>query len=84
MFSSFSICRLIVERLGKDRMSNIIIVGKLEMEQSLYGQLVFGNGVTSSLDEQLVKEARKAGRFIILWLLRVHMFKHIHIFIPKL
>ena len=30
------------------------------MEQSFYGQLVFGEGVSSSLDEQLAKEAEEA------------------------
>lgn len=30
------------------------------MQQSFYGQLILGKGVSSSLDEQLAKEARKA------------------------
>lgn len=34
------------------------------MEGSFYGQLVLGKGVSSSLEEQLAKEARKAGKFI--------------------
>lgn len=50
----------IIERLGKDRMSKIKIVGNVEVEQSFYGQLVLGKGVSSSMDEQLAKEARKA------------------------
>lgn len=43
-------------------MSKIKIVGNEEAEQSFYGQLVLGEGVSNSLDEQLAKEARKAGR----------------------
>lgn len=42
-------------------MSKIQVVGQQEVEQSFYGQLVLGKGVTSSLDEQLLNEARKAG-----------------------
>ncbi|XP_010272269.1 PREDICTED: haloacid dehalogenase-like hydrolase domain-containing protein At3g48420 isoform X2 [Nelumbo nucifera] len=54
------ISRSIIEKLGDERISNIKIIGKEEVERSLYGQLVFGKGVSSSLDEQLAKEARKA------------------------
>ncbi|KAK9067479.1 hypothetical protein SSX86_014809 [Deinandra increscens subsp. villosa] len=54
------VARPIIEKLGKDRMSKMKIVGELEVEQSFYGQLVLGKGVTSSLDEQLLNEARKA------------------------
>ncbi|OEL14250.1 hypothetical protein BAE44_0024731 [Dichanthelium oligosanthes] len=54
------ISRSIVTKLGPERASKIKIVGKDEVEGSLYGQLVLGKGVTSSLDEQLVKEAQKA------------------------
>ncbi|KAL4387883.1 hypothetical protein GQ457_09G004340 [Hibiscus cannabinus] len=50
----------IVEKLGEERLSKIKVVGNEEVEKSLYGQLVFGKGVSSSLDEQLAKEARKA------------------------
>ncbi|KAJ4981921.1 hypothetical protein NE237_032758 [Protea cynaroides] len=52
--------RSIIEILGHERVSKIRTVGKEEVEQSLYGQLVFGEGVTSGLDEQLAKEVRKA------------------------
>uniref|UniRef100_A0A0D9Y1Q2 Haloacid dehalogenase-like hydrolase domain-containing protein n=1 Tax=Leersia perrieri TaxID=77586 RepID=A0A0D9Y1Q2_9ORYZ len=52
--------RSIIEKLGQERTSKINIVGKEEVERSLYGQLVLGEGVASSLDEQLVKEAQKA------------------------
>ncbi|KAJ9557668.1 hypothetical protein OSB04_012282 [Centaurea solstitialis] len=58
--SGENIARPIIESLGKDRMSKIKIIGKTEVEQSFYGQLVLGKGVSSSLDEQLVTEARKA------------------------
>ncbi|XP_042477398.1 CBBY-like protein isoform X2 [Macadamia integrifolia] len=52
--------RSIIEKLGNERVSKIRTVGKEEVEQSLYGQLVFGEGVTAGLDEQLAKEAIKA------------------------
>ncbi|XP_058071980.1 CBBY-like protein isoform X2 [Magnolia sinica] len=52
--------RAVIEKLGHERISKIKIVGKEEMEGSFYGQLVLGKGVSSSLDEQLAKEARKA------------------------
>ncbi|RLN28348.1 hypothetical protein C2845_PM05G00770 [Panicum miliaceum] len=54
------ISRSIVKKLGPERTSKIKIVGKDEVEGSFYGQLVLGKGVTSSLDEQLIKEAQKA------------------------
>ncbi|XP_068655069.1 CBBY-like protein [Aristolochia californica] len=52
--------RSVVEKLGSERTSKIKIVGKAEMEGSLYGQLIFGKGVSSSLDEELAKEASKS------------------------
>ncbi|KAJ3685392.1 hypothetical protein LUZ61_014556 [Rhynchospora tenuis] len=52
--------RALVEKLGQDRVSKIKIVGKKEVEESFYGQLIFGKGFSSSLDEQLLKEAQKA------------------------
>uniref|UniRef100_A0ACD5W6M4 Uncharacterized protein n=1 Tax=Avena sativa TaxID=4498 RepID=A0ACD5W6M4_AVESA len=55
-----NISRSIVEKLGPERTSKIKIVGKEEVERSFYGQLVLGEGVASSLDEQLTKEAQKA------------------------
>ncbi|XP_020185799.1 CBBY-like protein isoform X2 [Aegilops tauschii subsp. strangulata] len=54
------ISRSIVEKLGPERTSKLNIVGKEEVERSLYGQLVLGEGVASSLDEQLTKEVQKA------------------------
>lgn len=47
-------------------MSKVKIVGNKEAEQSFYGQLVLGEGVSSSLDEILANEARKAGRLTFL------------------
>ncbi|CAA7394190.1 unnamed protein product [Spirodela intermedia] len=58
--SGDKLSRFLVEKLGWDRISKIKIVGKKEVEGSLYGQLVLGKGTTSTLDEQLAKEARKA------------------------
>ncbi|XP_073107627.1 CBBY-like protein isoform X3 [Elaeis guineensis] len=54
------ISRSIIDKLGQDRISKIKIIGKEEVEGSFYGQLVLGKGISSSLDEQLVKEAQKA------------------------
>ncbi|XP_008806687.1 CBBY-like protein isoform X8 [Phoenix dactylifera] len=54
------ISRSIIDKLGHDRISKIKIIGKEEVEGSFYGQLVLGKGVSSTLDEQLVKEAQKA------------------------
>ncbi|KAL0407570.1 UNVERIFIED_CONTAM: hypothetical protein Slati_4070900 [Sesamum latifolium] len=58
--SGEKVARLIVEKLGTDRMSKTKIVGDDEVKQSFYGQLVFGKGVSSSLDEQLANEVSKA------------------------
>ncbi|XVF27209.1 hypothetical protein REPUB_Repub14bG0087400 [Reevesia pubescens] len=58
--SGDKIARSIVEKLGHEQLSKIKVVGNEEVEKSLYGQLVFGKGMSSSLDEQLAKEARKA------------------------
>ncbi|KAH6827371.1 Haloacid dehalogenase-like hydrolase superfamily protein [Perilla frutescens var. hirtella] len=52
--------RSIVEKLGTDRISKIKIIGDDEVKQSFYGQLVFGKGVSSSLDEQLAQAVNKA------------------------
>lgn len=54
------ISRSIAMKLGPERISKIKIVGNVEVEESFYGQLVLGKGVTSGLDEQLVREAQKA------------------------
>ncbi|XP_066358640.1 CBBY-like protein isoform X1 [Miscanthus floridulus] len=54
------ISRSIAMNLGPERISKIKIVGKVEVEESFYGQLVLGKGVTSGVDEQLVREAQKA------------------------
>ncbi|XVE88495.1 hypothetical protein DITRI_Ditri19aG0073800 [Diplodiscus trichospermus] len=58
--SGEKIARSIVEKLGHERLSKIKIVGSEEVEKSLYSQLMFGKAMSSSLDEQLAKEARKA------------------------
>lgn len=47
--------------LGQESVPNVKVIGDNEVEQSMYGQLVFGKGVSSSLEEQLVKEVKKAG-----------------------
>lgn len=53
--------RSIVEMLGEERLPNVKVIGDNEVEESMYGQLVLGKGVSSSLEEQLVKEVKKAG-----------------------
>lgn len=58
---SCSTCRSIIEKLGQERLSKVKIVGKEEVKESLYGQLVLGKGVSSSLEELLAKEVQKAG-----------------------
>jgi len=50
-----------MEKLGKDRSIKVIIVGNKEVDQSLYGQLVSGKVIASDLDEELAKEANRAG-----------------------
>ncbi|XP_072988432.1 CBBY-like protein [Typha latifolia] len=52
--------RSLIEKLGYDRTLKTKVIGKEEVEGSFYGQLALGKGVSSSLDEQLVREARKA------------------------
>ncbi|XP_021596270.1 uncharacterized protein LOC110602956 isoform X3 [Manihot esculenta] len=58
--SEENIARSIVDKLGHERTSKIKIVGNMEVEKSLYGQLVLGSGLLSGIDEELAKEARKA------------------------
>ena len=50
-----------IEKLDNDRSVKVFIVGNKEVEQSLYGQLVSGKVITSGLDEELAKEAKRAG-----------------------
>lgn len=52
--------RAIVEKLGLERMLKVKVIGKKEIEESLYGQLVHGLGKFSGLDEELANEASKA------------------------
>jgi hypothetical protein len=49
--------------LGSERMQKIKMVGQAEVENSFYGQLVLGKGVSARLDEHLANEAAKAGKF---------------------
>ncbi|KAL3742471.1 hypothetical protein ACJRO7_017878 [Eucalyptus globulus] len=58
--SGDKIARSVAEKLGQERFSKVKIVGPAEVEQSLYGQLVLGKGVSSGLDEMLAKEVAKA------------------------
>ncbi|XP_078436760.1 haloacid dehalogenase-like hydrolase (HAD) superfamily protein isoform X2 [Wolffia australiana] len=58
--SGDKLSRFLEEKLGLDRVSKIKILGKKAVGESLYGQLVLGKGATSSLDDQLLKEAQKA------------------------
>ncbi|KAJ6846971.1 haloacid dehalogenase-like hydrolase domain-containing protein [Iris pallida] len=58
--SGEKMARSVIEKLGYDRISKVKIIGKEEVKGSFYGQLVLGTGVSSTLDEQIAKEARKA------------------------
>lgn len=58
--SADKIARSITEKLGDERVSKVKIVGKEEVEQSLYSQLVRGKEFSSGLDEQLAKQAHEA------------------------
>lgn len=55
--------RFIADKLGPERISKVKIVGNEEVEQSSYGQIILGigKGLLSGVDEQLAKEAIKAG-----------------------
>lgn len=55
--------RLITEKLGRERVSKVKVIGNEEIEKSLYGQLVLGKVLSKDLDEQLAMEAKKAGTF---------------------
>lgn len=55
--------RSIIEKLGNERISKVKIVGNEEVKRSLYGELVTNKELSSGLDEQLAKEAIKAGKF---------------------
>ncbi|RXH98800.1 hypothetical protein DVH24_011125 [Malus domestica] len=59
--SGDQIARSIVEKLGEESISKLKIVGDKEVEQSLYTQLVNDTRLSSGVDEQLAKEAIKAG-----------------------
>lgn len=55
--------RFIADKLGPERISKVKIVGSEEVERSSYGQIVQGIGkeLSSGVDEQLAKEATRAG-----------------------
>ena len=55
--------RFIADKLGPERMSKVKIVGNEEVEQSSYCQIVqgIGKGLSSGVDEQLAREATRAG-----------------------
>ncbi|KAL1320559.1 hypothetical protein HN51_065237 [Arachis hypogaea] len=55
-----NIARTVKEKLGNDRSIKVITVGNTEVEQSLYGQLVSGKVISSGVDEELAKEAKRA------------------------
>ncbi|KAM1621543.1 hypothetical protein ACFX1X_020287 [Malus domestica] len=57
--SGDQIGRSIVEKLGKERISKLKIVGYKEVDLCLYTQLVNDTGLSSSVDKQLAKEAIK-------------------------
>jgi len=59
------IFRTIIEKLGDDRSKKVMIVGIEEAGQSLYGQLVSGKVIASGLDEELAKEATRAGMYFL-------------------
>jgi len=50
-----------MEKLGEDRSIKVIIVGNKEVDQSLYGQLASGKVIAFDMDEELAKEAKRAG-----------------------
>lgn len=62
------IVRSIINKLGPERISKVKIVGNEEVRQSLYSQVVIGQAKHSGLDEQLAKEAMKAGSPFPCWL----------------
>ncbi|XP_054800832.1 CBBY-like protein [Prosopis cineraria] len=57
--SGNDIARAIIEKLG-DQSSKVMIVGDKEVEESMYGRLISRNLLSSGLDEQLSKEAKRA------------------------
>ncbi|KAI3420485.1 uncharacterized protein J3R85_012793 [Psidium guajava] len=58
--SGDKIARSVAEKLGPERISKVKILGPAEAEQSFYGRLVLGKGVSSGLDEVLANEVAKA------------------------
>ncbi|KAI4297015.1 hypothetical protein L6164_036927 [Bauhinia variegata] len=58
--SGNDVARAITEKLGNDRSLKVKIVGSKDVEQSLYSQLVSRKILSSGLDEQITKEAKRA------------------------
>ncbi|KAK9696982.1 hypothetical protein RND81_08G007900 [Saponaria officinalis] len=52
--------RAIVEKLGQERVSKLKMLGKDDIEKSMYAQLVLGFAKSSGPDEELANEASKA------------------------
>ncbi|KAL2930496.1 Adenosylhomocysteinase [Bienertia sinuspersici] len=61
-FSKFGeeTARSITEKLGLERKLKLKVIGRKEIERSMYGQLVLGVGTFSGLDEEISNEASKA------------------------
>lgn len=55
------IVRSIINKLGPERISKVKIVGNEETRQSLYSEVVRAQAKYSGLEEELAKEAIKAG-----------------------
>lgn len=55
------IVRSIINKLGPERISKVKIVGNEETRQSLYSEFVRSQANQSGLEEELAKEAMKAG-----------------------
>lgn len=64
-----------MEKLGNDRIKKVSIVGIKEADQSLYGQLISGKVIASGLDEELAKEATRAGIYFFSFSMSVY-FMH--------
>jgi hypothetical protein len=78
LFASLNIVRSIIDKLGRERISKLKIVGNEEVEKSLYGQLVHHKGILSGTNEELAKEAMKAGKPLS-WA-DCHLFCNIYFF----
>jgi hypothetical protein len=70
----YCINRSIVQKLGAERTRRIPFVGKKEVDESAYGQVVLGAGSSMGLDEELALEAAKAGMCSSVGKLLMHVF----------